>query len=235
MSKGAISDVLSSHTKVESGSGRWNSKTAIGLFVYGGGTASKITAGATVSTVNGRVAGVGSVMPERVARTENVYRPSVSGPYAFGDAQLVYVPVVAPGPSSLHSNVDPDSVAVNRYEGEVTLVGPEGPPVSCVSGVFGPGGLVSGGSPWKRAIAKSPPDVVPTTTSFPSAWTAPSTPDSLWRGSAKSVVCLPLSENVASSVPSVLKRARPSALPICPKVTILPLLASATPYPNDSA
>ena len=38
--------------------------------------ASKITPGATVSTVNGRVAGVGSVIPERVARTENVYRPS---------------------------------------------------------------------------------------------------------------------------------------------------------------
>ena len=32
----------------------------------------------------------------------------------FGDAQLVYVPVVAPGPSSLHSNVEPASVDVNR-------------------------------------------------------------------------------------------------------------------------
>jgi hypothetical protein len=37
-----------------------------------GGRGSKITAGAAVSTVNGRVAGVGSVIAERVARTEKV-------------------------------------------------------------------------------------------------------------------------------------------------------------------
>src|SRR3954451_8673255 len=188
-----------------------------------------MTVGATVSTVNGRVAGVGSVIPERVARTENVYRPSVSGPYAFGEAQLVNAPVVVPGPSSLHSNVEPDSVAENRYEGEVTFVGPDEPPVTCVSGVFGPGGFGSGGSPWKRASVKSPPALVPTTTSLPSACTMPSTPDSLCTGSAAGVVCLPLSENVASSVPSVLRRASASAPVACPKVTILPLPSSATP------
>ena len=80
-----------------------------------------------MSTVKGRVAGVGSVIPERVARTEDVYRPSVSGPYACGDAQFVYAPVVVPGPSSLHSNVEPDSVAENRYDGSVTFVGPTDP------------------------------------------------------------------------------------------------------------
>ena len=164
------------------------------MFVYGGGTASKITPGPTVSTVNGRVAGVGSVTPARVARTENVYRPSVSGPYAFADAQLVYVPVVAPGPSSLHSNVEPARVAVNRYDGDVTFVGPDGPAAICVCGVFGPGGLRSGESPWTRASAKSPPAVVPTITSLPSVCSTPSTPTSSAPASAAGMVCLPSSE-----------------------------------------
>src|SRR3954470_1855465 len=213
MSQGACSAVLSSHTNVESGSLAWNTRTPTGLLEWGGGTASKITVGATVSTVKGRVAGAGSVIPERVARTENVYRPSVSGPYPCGDAQLVYAPVAGPGPSSLHSNVEPESVAVNLYDGAVTFVGPDGPPVSCVSGVFGPGGLGSGGSPWKRATAKSPPAVVPTITSLPSACRTPSTPTSSPPASAASAVCFPLSEKVASSVPSVLMRATANAPP----------------------
>ena len=62
----------SSHLNVECGSVEWNHNCAPGLLEAPGGRGSKITAGATVSTVNGRVAGVGSVIPERVARTENV-------------------------------------------------------------------------------------------------------------------------------------------------------------------
>ena len=48
--------------------------------------------------------------------------------------QLTYVPVVAPGPSSLHSNVDPDSELVKPNDGEVWLVVPVGPELIVVSG-----------------------------------------------------------------------------------------------------
>ncbi len=48
--------------------------------------------------------------------------------------QLAYVPVVAPGPSSLHSNVEPVSVLVNANDGEALLVVPVGPLVIVVSG-----------------------------------------------------------------------------------------------------
>ena len=45
--------------------------------------------GVVVSTVNERVAGVASTLPApSVARTENVYEPSTSGPTARGDVQL---------------------------------------------------------------------------------------------------------------------------------------------------
>ncbi len=43
------------------------------------------------------------------------------------------MPVVAPGPSSLHSNV-PASDDVNVNDGDVTFVVPVGPPVIVVSG-----------------------------------------------------------------------------------------------------
>jgi len=48
--------------------------------------------------------------------------------------QLAYVPVVAPGPSSLHSNVEPGLVEVNANDGEALFVGPAGPLVIVVSG-----------------------------------------------------------------------------------------------------
>ena len=139
------------------------------------------------------------------------------------------MPVAAPGPSSLHSNVEPESVAVNLYDGEFTFVGPDGPPLICVSGVFGPGGLGSGASPRKRASTKSPPDVVPTTTSLPSACTTPSTLTSSAAGSPAAAVCLPSSAKVASSVPSVLRRATANAPPAFPNATALPLLSNARP------
>ncbi len=37
------------------------------------------------------------------------------------------MPVVAPGPSSLHSNVEPGFVEVNANDGEVTFVDPSDP------------------------------------------------------------------------------------------------------------
>ena len=81
------------------------------------------------------LAGEASTLPAAsVARTEKVYAPSASGPYARGDAQLAYVPVVAPGPSSLHSNVDPAFVEENVNDGDAPLVTPLGPELIDVSG-----------------------------------------------------------------------------------------------------
>ena len=44
------------------------------------------------------------------------------------------MPVVAPGPSSLHSNVAPASLDENVNDGEAPLVGPAGPVLIVVSG-----------------------------------------------------------------------------------------------------
>ncbi len=44
------------------------------------------------------------------------------------------MPVVAPGPSSLHSNVEPAFVEVKANDGDATFVGPVGPDVIDVSG-----------------------------------------------------------------------------------------------------
>ena len=44
------------------------------------------------------------------------------------------MPVVAPGPSSLHSNVEPGSVEVNANDGDALFVVPVGPLVIVVSG-----------------------------------------------------------------------------------------------------
>jgi hypothetical protein len=94
-----------------------------------------VVSGAVVSSVNDAVAGDASGVPRlSVARTENVYDPSASELYAFGEVHAAYVPVVEPGPSSLHSNVDPASVAVNVNCGDALPVVPVGPPVIVVSG-----------------------------------------------------------------------------------------------------
>ena len=86
-----------------------------------------VVSGAVVSTVNVRVAGVGSTLPAAsVARTENVYVPSASEPRIRGEVHDAYVPVVAPGPSSVHSNVAPVSVAENVNDGEFVVIVPVG-------------------------------------------------------------------------------------------------------------
>ncbi len=85
--------------------------------------------GAEVSTVNDRVAGVASTLPRRVGRAD---RERVRAVRERTDAHAARcssrsVPVVAPGPSSLHSNVEPASVEVKLNDGEVTFVVPVGP------------------------------------------------------------------------------------------------------------
>jgi hypothetical protein len=54
--------------------------------------------------------------------------------YARGDAHGWNVPVAAPGPSSLHSNVAPNSVAEKVNEGPLLPVMLEGPLFIVVSG-----------------------------------------------------------------------------------------------------
>ena len=101
----------------------------------GGPPAANVVSGAVVSTVNDRVAGVGSVLPaESVARTENVYVPSASVPRLRGDEHAWNDPVAAPGPSRRHSNVEPDSVEENVNDGALFADVPAGPVLIVVSG-----------------------------------------------------------------------------------------------------
>ena len=86
--------------------------------------------GATVSTVQERVAGVASTLPAAsFARTEKVWEPFARLEYAFGDVHAAHAPA-----SSLHSNDDPASVALNPNEAEAELTEPVGPLVIEVPG-----------------------------------------------------------------------------------------------------
>ena len=65
------------------------------------GPLSIVVSGGVVSTVNVRVAGVGSTLPAwSIARTLNVWSPSASVVTPYGDEHAWNAP-----PSSLHSNV----------------------------------------------------------------------------------------------------------------------------------
>src|SRR4051794_31056858 len=91
--------------------------------------------GGVASTANDCVAGVASVLDdESVAFTEKVYDPSASELYGSGAVREPYEPVVTPGPSSLHSNVEPASVEWNVKVGDASLVAPDGPVSMTVSG-----------------------------------------------------------------------------------------------------
>ena len=69
------------HSKVEFGFVEANPKDGDALFVVPVGPLVIDVSGADVSTVKVRVAGVASTLPAvSVARTENVYDPSASGP-----------------------------------------------------------------------------------------------------------------------------------------------------------
>src|SRR5947208_3604104 len=67
-----------------------------------------------VSTVQVRVASVGSEFPPAVARAENVCIPSVRLPYCCGDVQPPQLPE-----SSLHWNVEPASLESNVKAADV--------------------------------------------------------------------------------------------------------------------
>jgi hypothetical protein len=80
-------------------------------------------AGAIVSTVHVRVAGVGSVLPaESVARTAKVWEPSPRPVYVRGDVHAVNA-----APSRLHSNVAAGSSAEKLNVAVVNAVEPSGP------------------------------------------------------------------------------------------------------------
>lgn len=81
------------------------------------------TDGDEVSTVQVRLAGVGSTVPEvSVERTWKVCEPFESALYAAGEAQAANA-----APSSEHSNVAPAAVDENVKEAEVSATVPTGP------------------------------------------------------------------------------------------------------------
>ena len=99
-----------------------------------------VVSGGVVSTVNARLAGDASVFPAAsVARTSKVCAPSASTADVNGVAHEANTPE-----STRHSNVEPDSVAVNENVGVLSLVAPDGPAVIVVSGgVVSTGGAVT--------------------------------------------------------------------------------------------
>ena len=86
--------------------------------------------GATRSTVNDRLAGVGSRLPEgSVARTSNVCDPSPNGAVVRGE-----VHAANESSSTRHSNVEPGSDELKPNVGVLSFVGPTGPVAIVVSG-----------------------------------------------------------------------------------------------------
>ncbi len=84
----------------------------------------RVVSGATVSTVQVRLAGVGSSLPATSrARTVNVWGPCERPEYVFGEPQ----PTVTP--SSVQLNV-PDSFEENSNSAEVLATAPLGPEVA---------------------------------------------------------------------------------------------------------
>ena len=99
------------------------------LVVVAGGPESIVVCGAFVSTVNERLAGVGSTLPAAShARTSNVYAPSASAEVVCGETQVANA--AAP---TRHSKVDAGSLE-NANVGVESLVGPLGPESIVVSG-----------------------------------------------------------------------------------------------------
>ena len=129
------------HSERASGSSAVKDTVASGPMATSIGALWIVDFGALVSIVNERVAGVASVLPAAsVARTANVWPPSGSVS-VIGLEHAVQVP-----PSTRHSNVEPDSLAVNVNVGDPSLVLPLGPPVIDVFGAVvsaGGAGVVS--------------------------------------------------------------------------------------------
>ena len=78
---------MSSRHSNEPGSFDENVNRGVSSVVEPTGPESSDVSGATVSTVNRRDAGVASVPPALVARTEKVYEPFVVVVYVRGDVQ----------------------------------------------------------------------------------------------------------------------------------------------------
>src|SRR4051812_48206321 len=88
-----------------------------------------VVIGATVSTVKDRDAGDGSTLPAvSVARTSNVWAPSVSTAVASGELQATNAAL-----STRHSNVEPCWSAMNVNVGVASVPNPNGPSVMVVS------------------------------------------------------------------------------------------------------
>ncbi len=118
------------HSNVDPASDASNVKVALVTLIVPLGPSSIEVLGAVASTVNERVAGDGSSLPAASrALTVKVYAPSARPVYGFGELHADALPVVAPGPSSSHSNVDPASDPSNVNEALLTLIVPLGPSV----------------------------------------------------------------------------------------------------------
>jgi hypothetical protein len=130
----------SRHSKCAAESSALNDSDASAPTTTAAGTAVIDVCGATVSTVNDRVAGDESVFPAAsVARTATVCAPSVSAAVVHGLVQLV------DGlESTRQRNVDDVSLEVKANVGVLSFVGPFGPEMILVSGrVVSGGGAVA--------------------------------------------------------------------------------------------
>lgn len=122
------------HWKVDPASLEVNANVAVGVVIVdpSAGPEVIVVSGGVASTVNVRVAGVGSGLPAgSVATTEKVWAPSDNGPIESGERHGAEAP-----PSMEHANVDPASVEPNsKVAVETVTVDPSaGPAVIVVSG-----------------------------------------------------------------------------------------------------
>ena len=104
-------------------------KVALRSVVGSEGAEAMVACGSVVSTVNERLAGVGSTLPAASSRrTAKVYAPSPRAEVVWARLQVAKSP-----PSSEHSKVAPSSLE-NANVGVESFVGPLGPESIVVSG-----------------------------------------------------------------------------------------------------
>jgi hypothetical protein len=119
---------------VAAGSSEEKANAAVIWLVGSAGTGGSIVvSGAAVSTVHVRPAGVGSGLPTAsVARTSNVWLPSVRFSYVVGDTQAT-----EGAPSRAHANVAPGSDENANVAEPLARVAPSvGPAAIVVSGAL---------------------------------------------------------------------------------------------------
>jgi hypothetical protein len=140
------------HWKLEPVADEEKVKVGVGSLVVPLGPPVIVVSGGVVSTVKLCEAGVGSVLPAgSVALTSKVWEPSVR---ALDEVWVLPGPEHAPNApeSKRHSKLDPASDEVKAKVGVVSLVGPEGPESTEVSG-----GVVSGENELTSDRVTSPP------------------------------------------------------------------------------